>query len=137
MDAWRELAIPHRDVLKGTFKQSEFAADLTQVVRGTATPEYSNAQEFYRRTFITEGMSLLLRSVVQRLLGKGKKTITVTKNEVLTALNQKEKFILAVVIVDGDQYEEPYYIKQPFDRELSGIETSTNVEINKLLQRAE
>lgn len=71
MEAWRELAVPHRDVLKGTFKQSEFAADLTQVVRGTAAKEYLHAQEFYRRTFITEGMSLLLRSVVQRVLGKG------------------------------------------------------------------
>ena len=69
--AWRELAYPHKDVLKGTFKQSEFAADLTQVVRGTAAKEYLHVQEFYRRTFITEGMNLLLRSVVQRLLGKG------------------------------------------------------------------
>jgi len=29
--AWRDIAIPHQDVLKGTFKQSEFAADLSQV----------------------------------------------------------------------------------------------------------
>ena len=54
MEAWRELAVPHRDVLKGTFKQSEFAADLTQVVRGTAAKEYLHAQEFYRRTFIKD-----------------------------------------------------------------------------------
>ncbi len=25
---WREIAVPHEDVLKGTFQQAEFAADL-------------------------------------------------------------------------------------------------------------
>ncbi|MDE3269952.1 MAG: hypothetical protein OYH77_06680 [Pseudomonadota bacterium] len=71
MHAWRELAVPHQDVLEGTFKQSEFAADLTQVVHGKATDEYQNPQKFYRRTFITGGMRQLLRSVAQRLSGKG------------------------------------------------------------------
>ena len=33
---WREIAQPHRDVLEGTFQQSEFAADITQVATGTA-----------------------------------------------------------------------------------------------------
>ena len=36
---WREIARPHRDVLEGTFKQSEFAADITQVANGTAPAE--------------------------------------------------------------------------------------------------
>ena len=26
MKPWREIAVPHRDVLEGTFQQSEFAA---------------------------------------------------------------------------------------------------------------
>jgi len=33
---WSEIARPHKDVLEGTFKQSEFAADITQVATGTA-----------------------------------------------------------------------------------------------------
>ena len=37
--AWRDIAIPHQDVLKGTFKQSEFAADLSQVHLGKASEE--------------------------------------------------------------------------------------------------
>lgn len=68
---WRELITPHKDVLDGTFKQSEFAADLTQVVNGSAPEEYLNAEKFFRRTFITEGMRLLLTSVVQRISGQG------------------------------------------------------------------
>jgi uncharacterized protein len=68
---WREIARPHKDVLEGTFKQSEFAADISQVASGTATPEYQDAAMFFSRTFITEGMRLLLISVAQRLAGVG------------------------------------------------------------------
>jgi uncharacterized protein len=68
---WREIAVPHEDVLKGTFQQAEFAADLSRVHDGTATPEYQNPALFFQRTFITEGMRLLLDSVVKRLVGKG------------------------------------------------------------------
>ena len=68
---WREIARPHRDVLEGTFKQSEFAADITQVANGSAPSEYQDAEQFFARTFITEGMRLLLGSVAERLAGKG------------------------------------------------------------------
>lgn len=68
---WREIATPHKDVLQGTFKQSEFAADITQVVTGSAPEEYGDAEKFFARTFITEGMRLLLISVAQRLAGHG------------------------------------------------------------------
>ncbi|MES9889900.1 MAG: DUF499 domain-containing protein [Candidatus Thiodiazotropha sp.] len=68
---WREIARPHKDVLEGTFKQSEFAADITQVANGTATDEYQDAEKFFSRTYITEGMRLLLISVAQRLASHG------------------------------------------------------------------
>ncbi|WP_419609625.1 ATP-binding protein, partial [Thiolapillus sp.] len=68
---WREIATPHKDVLAGTFKQSEFAADITQVANGEAPSEYQDAQQFYARTYITEGMLLLLESVAQRLASQG------------------------------------------------------------------
>jgi predicted AAA+ superfamily ATPase len=63
--------VPHEDVLKGTFQQAEFAADLSRVHDGTATAEYQDASLFFQRTFITEGMRLLLDSVVKRLAGRG------------------------------------------------------------------
>jgi hypothetical protein len=68
---WREVIVPHPDVLNGTFQQSEFAADLTAVRTGKATKEYGDAKAFYERTFITEGMGRLLTQVAQRLNGKG------------------------------------------------------------------
>ena len=68
---WREVIEPHPDVLDGNFDESEFAADLTKVVRGVAKPEYQDPALFFERTVITEGMGLLLQSVVKRLGGKG------------------------------------------------------------------
>src|ERR1700722_7847318 len=71
MKPWREIAVPHPDVLEGTFLQSEFAADITAVHTGKASPEYQDATAFFQRTFITEGMGLLLTSVAKRLNGQG------------------------------------------------------------------
>ena len=71
MKPWRHIARPHKDVLEGTFKQSEFAADLSRVAAGQAPAEYQDAEKFFARTFITEGMRLLLISVAQRLTGQG------------------------------------------------------------------
>jgi hypothetical protein len=70
MKAWREIAVPHQDVLEGTFQQSEFAADITAVHTGKASTEYQDAKAFFQRTFITEGMRLLLTQVARRLNGK-------------------------------------------------------------------
>jgi predicted AAA+ superfamily ATPase len=54
---WRDVILPHEDVLEGKFDESEFAADLTKVVRGIAKPEYQDPVRFFERTVITEGMS--------------------------------------------------------------------------------
>ncbi len=69
LKAWTEIATPHEDVLRGTFKQAEFAADLSLVHKGQAPKEYQDPVSFFERTFITEGMRLLLDSVVKRLHG--------------------------------------------------------------------
>ena len=71
MKPWREVAVPHADVLKGTFQQAEFAADITAVQTGKAPPVYQDAAAFFDRTYITEGMRLLLTQVAQRLAGRG------------------------------------------------------------------
>ncbi len=71
MKPWREVCVPHLDVLEGTFQQSEFAADISAVKNGKATHDYQDATAFFQRTFITEGMRLLLMQVAQRLNGKG------------------------------------------------------------------
>lgn len=71
MKAWREVARPHADVREGRFRQADFAADLSKVAEGTATPEYQDPAAFFERTYVTEGMKQLLVAVAQRLNGCG------------------------------------------------------------------
>ena len=66
----------------------------------------------------------------------GAKTVTVTKNEILTALNKPEEFILAIVEHDGDA-SIVHYVRSPFQREPDFGVTSCNYAIEELLQRAE
>ena len=68
---------------------------------------------------------------------KGAPTITVTKNEILASLNQPERFILAIVLIDGETTEGPYYIRKPFDQEPGFGVTSINYDIHNLLKLAE
>jgi hypothetical protein len=53
---WREVITPHPDVASGNFVQAEFAADLWQVYLGEGSSEYRDPAEFFRRTYITEGL---------------------------------------------------------------------------------
>ena len=68
---WRSIITPHADVAAGRYSQAEFAADLAQVARGEGTAEYVDPREFFARTFITEGLRLLLVGALQRLAGTG------------------------------------------------------------------
>jgi len=68
---------------------------------------------------------------------KGQTTITVTRNEILYGLNQADKFILAIVLVDGDKHEGPFYVRQPFTQEPDWAETSKNLDLAQLLERAQ
>ena len=68
---WREVVTPHRDVASGRYQQAEFAADLAQVARGEGESEYRDPEEFFRRTYLTQGLTHLLLGALQRLSGKG------------------------------------------------------------------
>lgn len=68
---WREVVNPHPDVRTGRYQLAEFAADLAQVYRGEGSSEYRDPIEFFRRTYITEGLRQLLIHAVQRLAGTG------------------------------------------------------------------
>ena len=68
---------------------------------------------------------------------KGSSTITVTRNEILYGLNQQDKFILAIVLVDGEQHEGPFYVTKPFTQEPDWAVTSINLDLDQLLAKAE
>lgn len=68
---WIEVAFPHPDVLENRFRQAEFAADLAAVDMGHASVDYATAENFFRITFLTEGLKRVLRTALERLTGKG------------------------------------------------------------------
>ena len=68
---WRDIARPHPDVAAGRYRQAEFAADLSQVARGTAEVEYQDPVEFFARTYVTDGIRGLLLQALNRVSGNG------------------------------------------------------------------
>lgn len=68
---------------------------------------------------------------------KGADVILLTRNEICTALNQGDKFWLAVVLVDGDGIDGPHYIRQPFTQEPETGVTTVSYRLDHLLARKE
>ncbi|KHL03149.1 Swt1 family HEPN domain-containing protein [Sinomonas humi] len=69
---WREVLQPHDDVATGNFHASEFAADLYKVATGgEVDSDYSDPVEFFKRTYLTEGLRDLIGRAVRRLSGDG------------------------------------------------------------------
>ncbi|MGT2463367.1 Swt1 family HEPN domain-containing protein [Sinomonas atrocyanea] len=67
---WREVLQPHDDVATGNFHASEFAADLYKVATGgEADSDYGDPVEFFRRTYLTEGLRDLIGRAVRRFSG--------------------------------------------------------------------
>jgi len=62
---------PRPDVLSGATRDEQFMADLSQVVNGTALPDYLDPVLFFRNTFPTRGLRELMKAVCLRLSGTG------------------------------------------------------------------
>lgn len=78
----------------------------------------------------------VLRMIEVKGRAKGAETVTVSKNEILTALNKPEEFILAVVEVDGEATH-TVYLRQPFKNAPDFTATSVNYNIKDLVDGSE
>ncbi|MBU1430541.1 DUF3883 domain-containing protein [Myxococcota bacterium] len=70
---------------------------------------------------------------------RGATTLTVTRNEILYALNQADRFVLAVVFVDpldDAGIDGPFYVRAPFSTAPDWGVASWNMEIKALLDKA-
>jgi len=56
--------------------------------------------------------------------------------ESVRQIGAADKFILALVIVDGEQHEGPFYLREPFTQEPDWAVTSINLDLEQLLARA-
>ena len=66
-----DLCVPRDDIRKGTARDSDFAADLAQVLNGDAPDEYKDPTLFFANTYATQGLQALLKNVCLRLSGTG------------------------------------------------------------------
>ena len=69
--AWREVMRPRDDVIGGDASQSDFAASLSDVHSGRAGRDYADPFDFFRHTYVTDGIRTLLVSALRRLAGNG------------------------------------------------------------------
>ncbi|MFN7551174.1 MAG: DUF3883 domain-containing protein [Pseudomonadota bacterium] len=68
---------------------------------------------------------------------KGATTLTLTCNEIRTALNKADQFLLAIVLVgEGDAVEGPFYVRRPVTQPPDWAEESKNLTLSELLSRA-
>ena len=78
----------------------------------------------------------VVRHIEVKGRAKDASTVTVTRNEIMYALNQSDKFVLAIVTVDGEQVDGPHYVQKPFAVEPDWAVTSINYSIDVLLRAA-
>ena len=71
MKAFHTIAIPHRDILEGRLTMDVFAADLYEVSEKRGTDEYKDAETFFKKTYLTQGLANILSVVEKRLHGQG------------------------------------------------------------------
>jgi len=133
----------------GELKPATFARDTKEVERlamevvmktelnlGRTPNNISGEKRGYDiESRVAEGGRLLFIEVKGRQ--EGANTVTVTKNEILTALNKPDDFILAIVEVKDSVANEPVYIRQPFQREPDFAVTSINYNLSELLTKAQ
>jgi len=71
MRSFHTIAVPHRDILEGRLTMDVFAADLWEVYKGRGSDEYKDGEQFFRKTYQTEGIKNILAIVEKRLTGMG------------------------------------------------------------------
>lgn len=73
MKPFHTIAVPHRDILEGRLTMDIFAADLWETYMKRAPSEYRDAELFFKKTYLTNGLKNLLDVVEKRLNGQGRR----------------------------------------------------------------
>ena len=125
---------------QGRYEISHVPANIRErdrQITGRDRRNFDTVLRRYERVKAMDGKLPPSRHIEVKGRAKGSSTVTVTRNEIRYGLNQQDKFILAIVIVDGDRHEGPFYVTRPFTQEPDWAVTSINFDLNELLQRSE
>ena len=109
MKPFSSVAIPNKDILEGRLTMDVFAAKLWEVYKKRAPEDYQKPDVFFRKTYVTEGLTNLIKIAENRLKGKGGDPVIQLqtpfgggKTHSLIALYHKAKEWKAnVVVIDG------------------------------------
>ena len=123
-------AVMYREYQRG-YKPSDVSADKKGYDIESRIPDHMR------------GEGPCLRFIEVKGRRKGSTTVTVTRNEIITALNKPEEFILAIVEVDGipctgehcSPQTHTIYLRTPFSSEPDQAACSVNYEIPDLIRR--
>ncbi len=150
MKPFHAIAIPHKDVIAGKLTMDVFAADLWQVRQNRGSDEYKDAQLFFKKTFVTQGLQNLLSIVQKRLEGKGGDPVIQIqtpfgggKTHSLIALYHKlaewkAKPVVIVGTAPGGQKTLWGWMEEQLEGEvkaLSGMTSPGKIAIRKLLEQ--
>ena len=68
---FHQVAVPHRDILSGSYSGEVYAAKLWEVYNRRGSDEYADADTFFKKTYMTDHLKAILDSIKDRLDGKG------------------------------------------------------------------
>ncbi|MCB0164247.1 MAG: ATP-binding protein [Anaerolineae bacterium] len=78
MRNWFDIITPHADIRKGQFDEAVFAADVGDVADGNAPTDYSDPYLFFKKTYLTDGLTNLLTRVHDKLTtGQGNAVVQI------------------------------------------------------------
>jgi hypothetical protein len=66
---WFTVALPHSDIREGRLDESVFAANIWAVRQNNAPTTYLDTEQFFGKTYVTGGLSKVLRKVGEALCG--------------------------------------------------------------------
>jgi hypothetical protein len=110
MKPFSAVAIPHKDIMEGRLTMDVFAAKLWEVYKKRAPEDYGDSEIFFKKTYITEGLTNLIKIAEKRLKGKGGDPVIQLqtpfgggKTHSLIALYHKARDWKAnIVVIDGE-----------------------------------
>ena len=110
MKPFPSVAIPHQDILDDKLKIDVFAANLWEVFKGRAPEEYQDAEIFFKKTYMTQGLKNIIEISQKRIKGEGGDSVIQLqtpfgggKTHTLIALYHNAKEIEARTVVISGQ----------------------------------
>ena len=99
LSPWRDIIEPHKDVASGTIKRPSSRLTCIRSTRTGATAEYGDPVEFFRRTYLTQGLSDLLTNSLKRIVQNQGDPVVACKRTLVAAKRTRSwPFIICSVV---------------------------------------